>query len=1203
MVSWNETKQRIRTAINAGQRPRVTDYGGSVLNLRRGRGSSLLVQRVDGGLTRAGRYYYEQVQQSPPNVSFDPNQALIRGNHGDDYIMMRDGSQKLVRSLKPSGEYKLTRTGAKFFRNRYLEVIAHLPVYITGVRSGRGPKAGESYEREDYIPVAVLGLGVMRQPEALSDQEILRNVRSEIYDKMNVLRTENGRSVIHEESSETYSLNRDKEILISTQTTRAIDGRAEVEVSMAQFMRGFRNISYQLPHSDALMEEAFDDSSDNLCVVRQLSKLLALPQKDVEVSFDHIVSGRMWRSTGLTPEEVKDFCVYMGSPMLFISPRGTLIHKYEPPRKLNRCVAFACFDGHFYCYENARVVAQAVESEGQLLKNEKREEIPPFSQWKAWDSKVEVGYFYCDDLRRVRKELLEEHRISPKVSLKSLAQISQLTCRSKGGRCVIREVSDDVEAIQAWIAALPIEHVYRGQGLASISLEVFSALLKAERLYPTQCSRDRILESQSHACNLCGSSLADSGAEFDHVQPLKMLFAGSAQTYQALCATCHRTKTELESKQGVSLESRFSARVYRAYVQSPKLPPLVFEANKSDEGRPFEGIDVCRCRRNAMVNAPFDFALFSPFDSVEKPVVDGILADFSFVEMSTNKCELDVLPFLGSGWYPKVAVAHMLETGTIGWHNIEWVLHASAHVQPAIFAKALDIMRAAWPEEHISMDKLSVNALIGMMARQTDHTFCVRSSTNSVDGTGSDYKSLFAFGNGESITDYVWINKLIGNASMRPIHDAILGFEAVMVSKIRKHLQTIGVDRRYIRQCKTDCLLLQGLPKKYRAQVQKICCLTYKDGEPKYRWEDDLKPLKGCYKKPKLHSCQVLASEEWTEVDDPMEHCLSGCSLLLLGGPGCGKTYLARQIAGALTQKGEVVDLISKTHVACMNLHPSAKTVDHYVRRHIRHGQCRGTTWLIIEEITMIDPSLWADLCTLEMVGRIRMLLLGDFKQFASVVNSWYGCSLRTELKDSEMLKGLAQGCYHVLTENRRSDQTIFDFITSLKIDEPGELDLETALERARALFPVTGATPDTTLVISHARRIAINKRVNEKLKPPDAICIKAPHEKQADNACQDMHVWPGLRLIGAGGRVHKGLFVCVTACDSETVSLDNGLVLEHEAVQKCLRLSHSITFASSQGLTLHGRVRLECSNRHFTPRHLYVGCSRCTHSSLLEVL
>ena len=45
------------------------------------------------------------------------------------------------------------------------------------------------------------------------------------------------------------------------------------------------------------------------------------------------------------------------------------------------------------------------------------------------------------------------------------------------------------------------------------------------------------------------------------------------------------------------------------------------------------------------------------------------------------------------------------------------------------------------------------------------------------------------------------------------------------------------------------------------------------------------------------------------------------------------------------------------------------------------------------------------------------------------------------------MLKGLAQGCYHVLTENRRSDQTIFDFITSLKIDEPGELDLETALE------------------------------------------------------------------------------------------------------------------------------------------------------------
>ena len=1162
----------------------------------------MLVQRVDGTLTRAGRYYYEQVQQSPPNVSFDPNQGLIRGSRGDDYIMMRDGSQKLVRSLKPTGEYKLTRTGTKFFKNRYLEVIAHLPVYISGVRSGRGMRSGESYEREDYIPVAVLGLGVMRQPESLSDQEILRNVRSEIYDKMNVLRSENGRSVIHEESSETYSLNRDKEILISTQTTRAIDGRAEVEVSMAQMMRGFRNISYQLPHSDALMPEAFDDSTDNLCVVRQLGKLLALPQKDVETSFDHIVPDRAWRTTGLTPEEVRNFCVYMGSPMLFISPRGTLIHKYEPPRKLNRCVAFACFDGHFYCYENARVVAQTVESESQLMKNEKREDLPPFSQWKVWGSKVEAGHFYCEDLRKVRRELLEEHKISPKVSLKSLAQISQLTCRSKGGRCVIREVSDDLEAIEAWIGALPVDHVYRGQGLASISLEVFTTLLKAERLYPSREDRNSILAKQSFACNLCGCSLLETEPEFDHVQPLKMLFAGTSQAYQALCATCHRTKTELESKQSVSLESRFSARVYRAYVQSPRLPPLVFEANKSDESRPYEGIDVCRCRRNAMVNTPFDFALFCPFDSIEKPV-DGVLADFSFVEMSTNKCELDSVPFLGSGWYPKIAVTYLLETGIIGWNNISWVLHASAHVQPAAFAKALDIMRAAWPEEHASMDKLSVNALIGMMARQTDHTFCVRSSTNSADGTGSSYKSLFPFGDGEHITDYVWINKLISNASMRPIHDAILGFEAVMVAKIRRHLQTIGVDRRYIRQCKTDCLLLQGLPKKYREQVQKICCLTYKDGEPKYRWEGDLKPLKGCYKKPKLHLSQVVASEDWIEIDDPMEHCMSGCSLLLLGGPGTGKTYLARQIAGALARKGEVVDLISKTHVACMNLHPSAKTVDHYVRRHIRHGQCRGTTWLIIEEITMIDPNLWADLCALEMLGRIRMLLLGDFKQFPSVVNSWYGCPLKTSLKDSEMLKGLAQGCYHLLTENRRSDQVVFDFITSLNIDEADELELEEALEKGRKLFPVTSSTPDTTLVISHARRLAINKLVNEKLRPPDAIFLKAPLEKQSGNASQDMYVWPGLRLIGAGGSVYKGMFVSVTACDSETVSLDNGMDLQHEAAQKCLRLSHSITYASSQGLTLSGRLRLECSNRHFTQRHLYVGCSRCTHSSLLEVL
>ncbi len=60
---------------------------------------------------------------------------------------------------------------------------------------------------------------------------------------------------------------------------------------------------------------------------------------------------------------------------------------------------------------------------------------------------------------------------------------------------------------------------------------------------------------------------------------------------------------------------------------------------------------------------------------------------------------------------------------------------------------------------------------------------------------------------------------------------------------------------------------------------------------------------------------------------------------------------------------------------------------------------------------------------------------------------------------------------------------------------------------------------------------------------------------------------------------------------------------LSHDECVMSLRLSYAITYASSQGLTLNGLVRLEdTTSRNFGLRHLYVGASRCTSSEFLEV-
>ena len=226
---------------------------------------------------------------------------------------------------------------------------------------------------------------------------------------------------------------------------------------------------------------------------------------------------------------------------------------------------------------------------------------------------------------------------------------------------------------------------------------------------------------------------------------------------QALCGDCHSEKTLRESAQPTSLESRVAPGVME-YARSPKLPPL-----------------------NGLANAPFPLPILCPADGVEP--VDGVLPHLGFVEgcCDARQSCLNLLPYVGPGWYPKVSLAAMLDLGVCRWDHIVLGISARSHVDAATLRRALERMDAAWPEGEERMAKLSVNAMIGLWARSTEVVYSVRSSSSELDGAGADFSQAFAY-EGGMVWDFVYARRLLSNGTYRPIHDVVLGFEHCMVA-------------------------------------------------------------------------------------------------------------------------------------------------------------------------------------------------------------------------------------------------------------------------------------------------------------------------------------------------------------------------------------------------------------------------------------
>jgi hypothetical protein len=538
-----------------------------------------------------------------------------------------------------------------------------------------------------------------------------------------------------------------------------------------------------------------------------------------------------------------------------------------------------------------------------------------------------------------------------------------------------------------------------------------------------------------------------------------------------------------------------------------------------------------------------------------------------------------------------------------------------------------------------------VNSLIGLWAIDESDMMKIRTSAREDDAPNDCLKSIFEY-QGGFVYDFITKTKIVRNASCRPLHDLCMCSEATRVGQMLFAIQMAGAipyelktdsvlfKAKKRRPVELDKLSFRDLGTLYtrnyplaRPTVQlTVACSESKPFRQSPAEEKDL--LRGCYESvtpakegdrgcyesvtTQKGSSELPGSREarlrlWHEctTEEGERLVMEKGSLFVQGIAGTGKTTYCQGIVERLQAAGERVDTISKTHVASRRA--GGVTADHWVRRHVINGSPKCTV-LWIDEISQIDVGLLLQICKLTFCG-IRFILSGDFNQFAPIGNNFRGTPVAEDaLQNSNLLHTMAGGNRVTLTECRRSDRELFDFYASL-VGYRNDLTLRTILAEAKATFNFSGFCRNN-LVISHRKRIQLNRQINEQFAPPSAIRLEIGGRVLRGNSAQTMLIWPGIQLLGAVPTERKGIrngcLYTVSEINMNTVHIQElpGVTLSFDQVKSWLRLSYAQTYASVQGSEFTAQLRLHDTTHHFfTQRHLFVGLSRARAAKDVSVV
>ena len=707
---------------------------------------------------------------------------------------------------------------------------------------------------------------------------------------------------------------------------------------------------------------------------------------------------------------------------------------------------------------------------------------------------------------------------------------------------------------------------------------------------------------------------------------------------------------------------------FEALLQSPHCPPL-FATNVRrllalglDPSEHYEHrkIDVNRCRRNALLFSKYEWPVYCAMDEIEP--FDGQVRCGIFYVVTTHG-----FPLRGCGWYSEPLVQHALAKRYIALDDIQLQLVPSQRLPADFFHRHVHALDKAFGG-HAELQKLAPNAFVGLLARPARSIGTTYLSLNVSEAADRFYNNTTGFechitryGRLEDGRD-VWqahcVRELAEEKNPYFVYKQVLeAGEFIELDTIRSMVEDEAGG--FALEFATDAVLflvpkaadhvlaaprpdLQEVDKKYSGDVTVPGFFWDEAREiPRYKWEPpkallmshftndvDLDPL---YDKG--------FGREWRdlETDGPAlaaNHDWKPCAKRLLdrgvhcnidGPPGTGKSTLTRALIDEVVARhgDESFYALAPTNVAARNIGEMSERINTIAsfQRKWQHAHEKGgkamhrlldtlgkVRYMFIDEISMMHSWIYGLLTAVRRAfPRICLILVGDFKQLAPVLDVWSG-----DYQASSALHYLCDGNRLQLTECRRADRAFFELYMSADT-----LDI--------ALFLVTACTA-LNIAYLHATRIRVCAECMREFSRAAAETHLVPANAE-DARSQDMTLFVGMPLVCWKTQKTKGKVIfahselwLVTELGDEQVKMQRKLeevdreagkvqedmpteALPYDKLQTRFRPGYCITVHMSQGKTFRERYTIhDWDFEHMVGRGRYVALSRAKTRDLVQI-